>query len=293
MEWKIEQQHEGMLLRDYLRQVQGFSRRILKTIKFDGGLILVNGIEQSVRYALATGDKVKIELPIEKRGNLMVPENIPLSIVYEDNDIIVIDKPPGIAVIPSYHYPEGTIANGLLAHYEKHNSTYTVHIVTRLDKDTSGLMLVAKHRYSHSILSALQQAGAVNRKYQAIVEGSLSKPSGTIDAPIGRKADSIIEREIRSDGKRAITHYHVERDLEAYSFINVQLETGRTHQIRVHFSGIGHPLCGDTLYGGSLNIIQRQALHCYSLSLPHPMTKQILHFSAKLPMDMVTALQKL
>ncbi len=293
MKWIIEKQHEGMLLRDYIRQVQGVSRRILKAIKFEGGLILVNDVEQSVRYVLKEGDEVEIKLPIEKKGNFMVPGEVPLSIIYEDKDIIVLDKQAGVAVLPSYHYPKGTIANGLLAHYEQQNSASTVHIVTRLDKDTSGLMLVAKHRYSHSVLSTSQQAGELKRKYQAIVDGALSKTSGTIDAPIGRKEDSIIEREIRENGKRAVTHYRVERNLTGCSFVTVQLETGRTHQIRVHFSSIGHPLYGDSLYGGDVSVIQRQALHCYALTFPHPITKQTLRFSVNLPLDMVNALRKL
>lgn len=293
MEWIIEKKHEGMLLRDYLREVRGFSRRILKAVKFDGGAILVNGIEQSVRYPLSAGDKLMIHFPKESRSNSMQPEPMELSIIYEDNDILVINKASGLPAIPSFHHPNGTLANGLLAHYEKQKSSATVHIVTRLDRDTSGLLLVAKHSYSHSILAAQQQTKAVQRTYQAIVEGCLSKQAGTIHVPIGRKPGSIIEREIRSDGKDAVTHYKVEKKTTKHSFITVQLETGRTHQIRVHFSGTGYPLCGDTLYGGSTHLIKRQALHCSLLSFIHPITKELLYFTAELPQDMVNVLQKM
>src|SRR5699024_42782 len=153
---------------------------------------------------------------------------------------------------PSPHNQTGTVANGLLAYYEVNNIPYTVHAVTRLDKDTSGLLLIAKHRYSHSLLATSQLAGKVQRQYKAVIGGHLLDKEGTINAPIGRKADSIIERAVVKNGKEAITHYKVEAESEKYSFLDVELETGRTHQIRVHFSSIGHPVAGDSLYGGSL-----------------------------------------
>ncbi|GAA0444965.1 RluA family pseudouridine synthase [Virgibacillus sp. AGTR] len=291
MEWKIKNVHQDMLIRDYLRDIQGFSRRIVKSIKFDGGSILVNGTTQTVRYRLQEGDRLTVHFPQEKKGSLMQPEAIELSIVYEDEDIVVINKTPGMAVIPSIHHPNGTVANGLLAHYAKQNVPFTVHIVTRLDRDTSGLMLVAKHRYSHSILADSQQHGEVTRKYRAMVEGKLKNKHGTFRAPIARKDGSIIEREINTKGKSAITHYIVEKEFSHYSLVSVQLETGRTHQIRVHFSGNGHPLLGDTLYGGATTTISRQALHCNELSFKHPVTKEWLEFYSELPVDMAAVMK--
>lgn len=286
MKWTVEKEHEGMTIQEYLQNVHAFSRRILKAAKFDGGEILLNGIPQTVRSRLMAGDVLAIQFSNEQKGIHMKPESLPLSIVHEDADIIVLHKPSGIASIPSLHHPSGTIANGLLGYYEKHSIPYTVHVVTRLDRDTSGLMLIAKHRYSHSQLATSQKAGGVKRKYVAIVEGHLKKRKGTIHQPIGRKEGSIIERTVTESGKVAITHYEVMKESMKHSLLKVELETGRTHQIRVHFSSIGHPLAGDDLYGGSTHFIERQALHCYELIFTHPETKDIIQFHSDLPEDM-------
>src|SRR5699024_9898785 len=159
---------------------------------------------------------------------------------------------------PSYLYPSGTVANGLLAHYDKHHLAYTIHIVTRLDKDTSGLMLIAKHQYSHSLLSQMQKKQEIKRYYKALVSGSIKEDKGGIRLPIRRKEGSIIEREVGAGGQHAVTNYHVLKRYENFTYIKVQLETGRTHQIRVHFQALGHPLIGDSLYGGDMDILTRQ-----------------------------------
>lgn len=286
MEWIIQQEHDNMLIRSYLQNVHSFSRRIINSIKFDGGAILVNGKNQTVRYRLAVGDKLTVQLPAEKKGNLMVPEKIPLSIVYEDRDIIVINKLPYMAVTPSSFQKSGTVANGLLAYYKQKQWPYTVHIVTRLDRNTSGLLLVAKHRYSHSLLANLQQKHKINRQYKAIVEGNIKKNNGTICAPIGRNKNSIIERKVTTAGKKAVTNYEVEKYFQNHTLVNINLETGRTHQIRVHFSHIGHPLAGDNLYGGSTELITRQALHCTELSFIHPITNEEMHLQSPIQDDM-------
>jgi 23S rRNA pseudouridine1911/1915/1917 synthase len=286
MEWMIAQEHDGMMIRDYLQSVHGFSRRIIKAIKFDGGQIMVNGAPVTVRYRLTAGDQLKIEFPPEIKGDYMLPENLELHIVYEDKDVLVIDKQPGMPVIPSFQHPTGTVANAVLGHFEKNHIPFTIHTVTRLDRDTSGLMLIAKHRYSHSILAGFQKSGEVKRSYQAIAEGRLLEKKGTIDLPIGRKEGSIIERTVMENGKRAVTHYKIIQELASCSLVKVKLETGRTHQIRVHFSYLGHPLLGDTLYGGKAGQIERQALHCDEISFPHPVTKEIMRFASTLPEDM-------
>ncbi len=286
MEWKIAEKHDGMTIRDFLQTVHGFSRRILKAIKFDGGKIMVNGSTVTVRYRLSAGDKLIIEFPPEIKGAYMRPEEIDLDIVYEDADILVIDKQPGMPVVPSFQYPAGTVANAVLGHYEKNHIPFTIHTVTRLDRNTSGLMLISKHRYSHSILSRFQKSGEVHRSYQAIIEGRLSEKEGTIDLPIGRKKGSIIERIVVENGKRAVTHYKVIREFPGCSLVQVKLETGRTHQIRVHFSYLGYPLLGDTLYGGRIGQIDRQALHCAEIGLPHPATRNYMQFESGLPGDM-------
>ncbi|MCR1835481.1 RluA family pseudouridine synthase [Oceanobacillus caeni] len=285
MKCTIHSEHVGMTIRDYLMEYHRFSRRILIAVKQEGK-ILINGIPQTVRYGLKEGDLLEISFPKEQIGEYMIKEEMDLSIVYEDDSIIVVDKPAGIATIPSLHHPTGTVANGILGYYEKHAIPYTVHVVTRLDRDTSGLLLIAKHRYSHSLLSTAQKAGKVKRRYKALVEGNLKKDNGTIDAPIDRKEGSIIERTVKETGKRAVTHFKVEKRLPLHTLVNVQLETGRTHQIRVHFSHINHPLAGDDLYGGKTDHMKRHALHCYKLAFKHPFTKECIELKSTLPGDM-------
>ncbi|MDC3417192.1 RluA family pseudouridine synthase [Aquibacillus salsiterrae] len=285
MKFTIDKTAEGLLVREFLLN-KGFSRRIIKAIKFQGGCLLVNGEPCTVRKQLHTNDVLEVELPQETRGLHMEPEKIPLNIVYEDEDVLVIDKPSGMATIPSFQHHSGTIANAILGYYEELKLTYTVHIVTRLDRDTTGLLLVAKHRFSHSVLSKDQKDGRVNRRYEAIIQGHLDDKEGIIDAPIDRMEGSIIQRTVKEGGQHAITHYRVKQETTNYSLIDVRLETGRTHQIRVHFSYLGHPLIGDSLYGGDTSYIKRQALHCKSLAFNHPMSKKRIQLSSSLPDDM-------
>lgn len=285
MKWKIKQEHDGMLVRDYLQTVQAFSRRMTKAVKFTNG-ILINDIPQTVRSCLAVGDILRVQFPPEEKGALMQADATQLSIIYEDDDILIIDKSSGMATIPSFHHPSGTVANGVLGHYERNQIPYTVHVVTRLDRDTSGLLLIAKHRYSHSLLSAAQKTGSVRRKYQAIVQGHLEEKEGIICLPIGRKSGSIIERTVTEAGKPAITKYQVIAESVHHSFVEIELETGRTHQIRVHFSAIGHALAGDGLYGGTTEKMNRQALHCCELRFEHPITKEAIFFQSAVPHDM-------
>ncbi|MFC4024450.1 RluA family pseudouridine synthase [Oceanobacillus longus] len=287
MKWVIDKQHTGMIIREYLQHVHGFSRRIIIAVKHDGGSIQVNGIKQNVRYKLVEGDVLEIEFPKEKVSRALNPEKMNLNIVYEDDAVIVLDKPAGMATMPSPNHLSGTMANGLLAHYEHHhNESNTVHVVTRLDADTSGLVLIAKDRYSHSLLAVSQKSGKIKRTYTAIVEGMLNSGSGTINEPIARKTGSIIEREVNETGKQAETHYFKQKSIGDHTLVAIELETGRTHQIRVHFSYLGHPLAGDDLYGGSLTLMTRQALHCCELSFEHPITKQRIQLQTDLPKDM-------
>ena len=192
--------------------------------------------------------------------------------------------------IPSREHPTGSLANGLAGYYKKRGLAATIHIVTRLDRDTSGLVLVAKHRHIHHLLSEQQKQGEVKRRYQAIAEGIIASDEGRIEAPIGRKHTSIIEREVREDGQYACTLFRVLARLESYTHLELQLLTGRTHQIRVHMAYLGHPLAGDDLYGGSRDNISRQALHCSALTFTHPLTKQVMSFFEELPEDMAMIL---
>ncbi|MFG6118091.1 RluA family pseudouridine synthase [Thalassobacillus sp. B23F22_16] len=285
--WKVTDQQEEMLVRDYLVSVRAFSRQLLKQIKHSQGL-QVNGAEVTVRKVLHAGDLVEVTLPIVKPAERLEPIPMELVIVYEDDDLLILDKPAGLAVMPSMNH-HVTLANGIVAYYEKQGVPSTVHIVTRLDKDTSGLVLVAKHAYSHSLLST-GFTGPIEKTYWALVEGHLKHKNGMIEAPIRRKEGSIIEREVKEKGQPAATRYKVLRALRAHSLVELELLTGRTHQIRIHMSHRGHPLAGDDLYGGSLGIMKRQALHCRRLVFTHPLTGEVVSCEAELPADIKRAI---
>src|SRR5699024_8308440 len=197
MKWVVGKDCANMSVRDFLREKQSFSRRILKSIKTDGGNIYVNGMEQKINYRLQQGDTLAVRFPPEKKSSFMKPEPIQLNIIYEDEAILVINKRAGIATIPSVHHPSQTLANGILAYYERNNIPFTIHIVTRIVRATSRLVLVAQRRYSYSLLSIGLICGGIARCYDAIVDGNLEPPRGAIDAPLGRKGGSIIERTVR------------------------------------------------------------------------------------------------
>jgi 23S rRNA pseudouridine1911/1915/1917 synthase len=290
--WMITEKEEEKLVREFLKE-QGISKTALTDIKFHGGAIFVDEQPVTVRHRLRQGETLRVVFPPEFPSEGMTPEAIPLDIIYEDEYVLVVNKPPLMATIPSREHPNGTLANALLYHYKKQQLESTIHVVTRLDRDTSGLVLVAKHRHVHHLLSTLQKQGKVTRCYEAICHGCLVEDEGTIDAPIARKSDSIIEREVRKDGQRAVTHFRVLQRFREYTYVSLRLETGRTHQIRVHLAHIGHPLVGDELYGGSREEISRQALHSKELSFFHPFKQQIYTFSCPLPDDMKQLLERI
>lgn len=282
----IDSNEAGMTIKQYLRVKHQFSRRLMTRLTREKNYIRVNNKQRRIDYRLQANDCLTVTFPVEQIGARMIAEQIPLEIVYEDEHFLIIDKQSNIAVMPSFNYPTGTIANGILGYYEKKQLPYTVHVVTRLDRNTSGLMVIAKHHYSHSLFAKMIQEQTLVRKYTAIVEGQMQTTQGTITAKIGRAQDSIIKRTVTPTGKPAITHYHVQTVTNNYSVVHIRLETGRTHQIRVHFSYIGHPLVGDDLYGKACEGIARQALHCHELQFVHPITKKSMIFQAKLPADM-------
>ena len=277
------------LLRDAIRQY-GISKKALTSIKYEGGKITVNGAEKTVRHRLDVGDTVMITFPPEKKSNGLIPQQVVFPILMEDDHLLILTKVPGVSTIPSREHPTGTMANFIAGYIEKSGLSSTVHIVTRLDKDTSGIICVAKHRHAHHLLSEMQKLGQISRTYEAFVHGHLRQDEFLIDAPIGRKNGSIIERVIDSGGKQAKTSVQVLTRFEKFgkklTHVRLQLHTGRTHQIRVHMMSIGHPLIGDDLYGGDLQFIGRQALHARELTLMHPFTHENIHLVAPFPQDM-------
>lgn len=290
MKWIIRESDAGKLLREFLKEEE-ISRTALTDIKFKGGSIQVNGEEVNVRYRLAFGEEVTVIFPMESPSEGLNGEDIPLTILYEDAYLLVINKPAGMNTIPSREHPVGSLANALVGYYQRCGLQATSHIVTRLDRDTSGIVLVAKHRHVHHLFSKMQRSGYVKRTYEALAEGRVLLDSGTIKVPIGRKDDSIIEREVREDGQYSCTHYQVVERHHAFTYLELTLETGRTHQIRVHLSYLKHPLLGDDLYGGDLSLIARQALHCKKIEFSHPFLGKEMIFTAPLPRDMCEILE--
>lgn len=294
--YTISQEDHGTLIREYLRQ-RGYSHHLLARIKRTENGILLNGECVPVNKALHTGDQLHIFLQEETPSKHIPSAPISFTIVYEDEDLLVVNKPSDTPIHPSFHNHENTLANGIVEYYEHQGLSFVYRCINRLDRDTSGLLVIAKNALSGSILStAIKQQTLsseespylIRRTYLAIVEGKLETP-GTVTAPIGRKPASVIERCVDfENGEPAVTHYqplHYRSDLNV-SLVSLRLETGRTHQIRVHMGYLGYPLIGDYLYYPQKDLICRQALHSWKLSFHHPITKEYLEFQAPLPDDM-------
>ena len=287
----------------YVSEAQGVTRSNAQNL-IDGGFVLVNGKEVAKNYRLRLGDDVEIESPEPKELEVL-PENIPLDIVYEDSDIIVINKPSGMVVHPANGNESGTLVNALLYHCKDSlsgiNGVIRPGIVHRIDKDTSGLLVVAKNDDAHVFLSSLLKDHIIKRVYHAILVGHLKENRGTVNAPIARHPVDRKKMAVVKGGKEAITHYEVIAEYPSFTYAKMELETGRTHQIRVHMSHIGHPLVGDTVYGGgktqfekaNASLISGQALHAKVLSFPHPKTKEIMTFECELPDEFKKLLERL
>ncbi len=270
-----------MPVRAFLRANQGISNTIWKRIK-NSGTFAINGIIcNATQASVQDGDIISYDI---LRPTDIVPEDLPLDIRYEDEWLLVINKPAGQLVHPTTKESSGTVGNALMYYFAAKGEAHAFHPVHRLDRDTSGLLLIAKEP---QIQYQLSPKGCKNfkREYQAIIEGHLTPPDGLIDAPIARALPSIILRKVSPEGQPARTHYHTIKQGHGLSLIELELETGRTHQIRVHMAHLGHPLLGDDLYGGNMDYIERQALHAFRLSFRHPMTDENLVITAPPPAD--------
>jgi 23S rRNA pseudouridine1911/1915/1917 synthase len=243
-----------------------------------------------MNHILQPGDTLTVHINETGTSENIPPVNLPLDIIYEDEDLIVINKPAGMPIHPSMNNYENSLGNALAYYFTKQNKAFVFRCINRLDKDTSGLTVIAKHIVSAGILSAMvasKSSSQFIREYLAISRGVVTPVSGIIDAPISRKEGSVLERQVDFEkGEHAVTHYHVLETKNGHSLLSLQLETGRTHQIRVHMKHLGYPLIGDYLYNPDTEFISRQALHSYRLAFIHPITHQPLEFTAPLPADM-------
>ncbi len=262
------------------------------------GRVTVNGKALAKNYKLTGGETIEVSLP-EPEPIDVVPQNIPLDIVYEDGDVIVVNKPKGLVVHPAPGHSDGTLVNALLYHCGESLSgiggELRPGIVHRIDRDTSGLIIAAKNDHAHQYLAAQLQDHTLSRVYRCIVIGSLREDSGTVDAPIGRHRTDRKRQAVTADGRRAVTHWQVLERYQGFTYVECRLETGRTHQIRVHMAHIGHPILGDTVYGAKKAVpgLQGQCLHAVGLRFLHPRTGEAVELSCGLTEEFEAQLAKL
>ena len=285
LSYSISNEFEGASLLTFLKEKQ-YSSQIITHLKRTENGILLNGIWGRVRDILHAGDLLEITLVETVVSENIVPTPLPLEIIYEDEDLMVINKSTNTPIHPSQGNYDNTLANAVAYYYSQKNEPFTYRCINRLDRDTTGLLIIAKHMYSASLLSNMVQNREIHREYLAIATGCVPE-EGIIEAPIGRVDGSTIERQVDCEnGDYACTHYKRLSFQNGYSLVSLKLDTGRTHQIRVHMKHIGHPLPGDFLYNPDYSVIKRQALHSYRLKFVHPITNKKMEFTAPLPEDM-------
>ena len=295
--WKIESQKYDQLiwqckeenkLKSELLDKMNISVRMLCSIKKEKS-VTVNGKYVPMHTMVYGGDIIKIELPHE--SNEYEAQQMGIEVLYEDFDLLVVEKPFGMVVHPTRNHLENTMLNALKYYFDENGIKSKVRFVNRLDRDTSGILIVAKNAYAHSVLTKDTSMWEMHKKYIAVVEGKLDE-SGTIRLPIIKSEDGI-RRMVDENGQECVTHYRTIKSNERASFVELELETGRTHQIRVHMSAIGHPIFGDELYGGNMDFIERQALHCIELGFYSPRLEKEIRVKTKLHDDITELLMKL
>ncbi|GCA66521.1 putative RNA pseudouridine synthase YjbO [Mediterraneibacter butyricigenes] len=284
--YSISEHDARLRIEQFLRR-RGFSGQNLTDLRKIPGSVCVNQTPCILKTVLQPKDILTVTITTTSSSPNILPVPIPFDLVYEDEDLLVVNKPAGMPVHPSAKNHDNTLANALAWYYQEQGLPFVFHCTNRLDRDTSGLVLVARHSYSATRIAQMTKNREIHREYRAIVRGIPAPSEGTIDAPLGRKAGSIIERTVDFEqGEPAITHYQVVESKNSHSLLALQLETGRTHQIRIHLKHLGYPLVGDYLYNPDMEFINRQALHAYHLRFSHPVTGEKMEFTAPLPEDM-------
>lgn len=278
---------DGQTVKEILKERYEFSSRLCSKIKRNRSAYL-NGQVVKLSKSTFAGDELTIYFDDDKIDEY-TPVKMDLHIIYEDNCLLIVDKPPFMVVHPSKSHFDDSLANGIRYYFDSNNIDNKIRLVNRLDMNTSGLVIIAKNSYTHNNISNQMSLGSVDKYYKALVEGS-TETKGSIDAPIGRLHEDDLQRVVHENGKHCLTHYWKEKQLdisedEKLSLMLIKLETGRTHQIRVHMKHIGHPLLADDLYNKTSPLINRQALHCYKMSFDHPLTKKRITVTAELPAD--------
>ena len=279
--YTVDAAHDGRELRQLVRAPLGLSAKLWKHIKWNG-TILVNGKAiRNARLCVRAGDELTL---LWQEASPVVPVNLPLAILYEDETFLVVNKPAGMIVHPTHRAARDTLVHAVAGYFERRGEAAGIHPLYRLDRDTTGIVILAKSaRIQHAMT---KHHGQIYRESLALVRGHLDRPSGCIDMPIGRDLSKANHWQVREDGKHALTEYETIALWPSYSLLKIHLLTGRTHQIRVHFAALGHPLLGDAAYGSTCDVILRQALHAWRVHFRHPDTGREIHIEAPIPEDM-------
>ena len=281
IDYIIDEDSAGLRVEQFLRRKR-YSGQNLSEIKRMPKSILVNGVHYYMRQELSKGDHLQVHICETKNSEKIPPTNLPLDIIYEDEDLLVLNKPAGMPIHPSLNNYTNSMANALAYYFQSQGKPFIFRCCNRLDRDTSGLTIVSKHLVSGSILSDMTKYREVHREYLAIARGSVTPSEGTIQAPLGRKDGTIIERTVDWEHGEANGH----------SLVSLRLETGRTHQIRIHMKYLGYPLIGDYLYNPDMEYMTRQALHSHHMEFTHPITGEHMSFTAPMPEDMARVMQE-